>query len=267
MQISYKTKPTRINIGGIRIFKSPKNQSKLWRTADNEALVQIDCLSYMYIIKTDQIKLLTMKTKSTIILLALVAGTFAAGNMKNKLAQMNSKTLAQNSNGGDLQLNEDICNLSFGDLPSVELPECPCQFSELPGLGAGLNTGYSQEALVLQQNLLSTVPDTQYSQICQSNCCACEEEAHASYANEAKNRTFVIQGSISVLETLRKIEAGQARENSQGVSEKQTICQTNNAQGGLGSSQDCLTASVCPPELGSHNGGSTNGGVGTSLKQ
>jgi hypothetical protein len=77
-----------------------------------------------------------------------------------------------------------------------------------------LNSGFSQEALALQQSLLTAVPDTQYSQICQTNCCSCEAEAHASYDKEEKNRTFVISGSISVLETLRKIESGQARENS-----------------------------------------------------
>jgi len=111
---------------------------------------------------------------------------------------------------------------------------------------------------------LSSVPDTQFSQICQSNCCACEEEAHASYQNEAKNRTFVIQGSISVLETLSKIEAGQARENSQGRSEKDTICQTNNNQGGLGASQECLTASVCPPSL-SQGSGVKSGSTGIAF--
>lgn len=168
--------------------------------------------------------------KSIVILFALAAGTLASGNMKQKLAQMNAKNLAQNVNKGSLGLGEgENCQINFGELPNVQLPECPCQFTNLPGLGAGLNQGYSQEALVLQQNLLSSIPDTQYSQICQSNCCACEEEAHASYQNEAKNRTFVIQGSISVLETLSRVEAGQARENSQGISEKQTVCQTNNA--------------------------------------
>lgn len=30
--------------------------------------------------------------------------------------------------------------------PPFDLPQCTCQFSELPLLGAGVNTGYSQEA-------------------------------------------------------------------------------------------------------------------------
>lgn len=77
--------------------------------------------------------------KSTVLLFALVAGTFAAGNMKTKLAQMNAKNLAQNNNqGGNLNLGAgEGCDISFGELPSVSLPECPCQFSNIPGLGAG----------------------------------------------------------------------------------------------------------------------------------
>lgn len=36
----------------------------------------------------------------------------------------------------------------LGELPITlpSLPECPCEFAELPGLGAGVNTGYSAEA-------------------------------------------------------------------------------------------------------------------------
>ncbi|CDW76381.1 UNKNOWN [Stylonychia lemnae] len=225
-------------------------------------------------------------TSKAVILMALIAGTFAATNIQKKLGQMNAKNLAQNAGGGSLggdvggDWNCDLSNL--GQIPDIELPECPCNlkiyqaqvmqieikmvnFTQLPGLGAGTNTGFSQEALALQQSLLTQIPDTQYSQICQSNCCACEEEAHAAYQNEAKNRTFVISGSISVLETLRKIESGQARENSQGQSEKSTICQTNNAQGGLGAGQECLTASVCPPSVQSGGGAVHQGGVGFAI--
>lgn len=53
-------------------------------------------------------------------------------------------------------------------------------------------------------------------------------------------------GSISVLETLSKRDYGQAREKSEGRSEKDTVCQTNNAQGGLGAGPNCVTVSVCP---------------------
>jgi len=49
-----------------------------------------------------------------------------------------------------------------------------------------------------------------------------------------------------VLETLRIQDQGAAREKSQGFSEKDTICQTNNAEGGLGAGQDCVEVKVCP---------------------
>jgi len=102
---------------------------------------------------------------------------------------------------------------------------------------------------------LASVPDTQYSQICQSNCCACEEEVHAGYTNQKKKRTFDIEGSISVLETLRVQDAGRARENSKGFSEKNTICQTNNAEGGLGAGDECIEVKVCPIETNLSSGG------------
>lgn len=45
--------------------------------------------------------------KSIVILFALAAGTLASGNMKQKLAQMNAKNLAQNVNkGSNLNLGE-----------------------------------------------------------------------------------------------------------------------------------------------------------------
>lgn len=67
-----------------------------------------------------------------------------------------------------------------------------------------------------------------------------------------------------MLETLRIQEQGRARENSQGYSEKDTICQTNNAEGGLGAGQDCVEVKVCPLEtnLGSGKGGKQ---LGTAL--
>lgn len=161
---------------------------------------------------------------------------------------MKAKNLAQETDGGAVQSYDDWCEGSLTELPPVQLPECPCEFTNLPGLGSGLNNGYRTEAEAIQAEFLASVPDTQYSQICQSNCCACEEEAHAGYTNARKNRTFTIAGSISVLETLRIQEQGRARENSEGFSEKNTICQTNNAEGGLGAGQDCVEVKVCPLE-------------------
>ena len=108
---------------------------------------------------------------------------------------------------------------------------------------------------------MQSVPDTQYSQICQSNCCSCEEEAHAAYTNARNNRTFTLSGSISLLETLRVQEQGRGRENSQGYSEKDTICQTNNAEGGLGAGNECITLQSCPIETNLQSNGGKQLGV------
>ena len=70
-------------------------------------------------------------------------------------------------------------------------------------------------------------------------------------------------GSISVLETLSKRDYGQAREKSEGRSEKDTVCQTNNAQGGLGAGPDCINVSVCPTS-GSVQGVLGSGGSSAS---
>lgn len=161
-------------------------------------------------------------------------------NAKN-LAEIEVKpVLAEAENGW--------CEGQLTELPPVQLPDCPCEFQPLPGLGAGINEGFRTEAEAYQAQFLASTPDTQYSQICQSNCCACEEEVHAGYTNQKKNRTFTIAGSISVLETLRVQEAGRARENSEGFSEKNTICQTNHAEGGLGAGEECIEVKVCPIE-------------------
>jgi hypothetical protein len=103
---------------------------------------------------------------------------------------------------------------------------------------------------VYQESNLKIVADTQYSQICQSNCCECAEEAHSSVATQQKNRTFSISGSIQVLENLYLQECGEAAEESYGRAEKDSICQRNNAQGGFGANLGCAVVQACPPNLG-----------------
>jgi hypothetical protein len=46
------------------------------------------------------------------------------------------------------------------------LPECPCEFSELPGLGAGNLQANSREAEVRSLSRVQQVPDTSYNQVC-----------------------------------------------------------------------------------------------------
>ena len=134
------------------------------------------------------------------------------------------------------------------NLPSLDV-SCPCTFHQLPGLGAGLSQGYQQHVEATQVQELAATPDTEYNQICQTNCCECAEAAHAALAIQAKNRTFTIQGAISVLERVYLAERERSAENSESVSEKQTVCVTNNQNGGLGADQQCITVEVCPPGL------------------
>lgn len=79
-----------------------------------------------------------------------------------------------------------------------------------------------------------TIPDRRFDQICQTNCCECAEAAHAALAIQAKNRTFTIQGAISVLERVYLAERERAAENSESFAQKETVCVTTNANGGLG---------------------------------
>jgi len=155
---------------------------------------------------------------------------------------MSAKNLAQVEGGG----NSD---LQLGAIEIEDL-ECPCPFSELPGLGNGLSQGFEQRGEATQVTQLSAVPDTQFNQICQTNCCECAEAAHAALAIQAKNRTFTIAGSISVLEEVFFAERQRAAENSVSRSEKDTVCVTTNENGGLGATPACIHLEVCPPELG-----------------
>lgn len=189
-----------------------------------------------------------------IILLALFAGVIAAApqnSLKTRLGQKEIKNLAQseivNLGASDA---DSSCEL---DTSSLRLPalnvECPCDFHTLPGLGAGLSQGYQQHAEATQVSELASVPDTQYNQICQTTCCECAEAAHAALAVQAKNRTFTIQGAISVLERVYLAERERSAENSESVAEKKTVCVTTNENGGLGADQQCITVEVCPPGL------------------
>ena len=190
-----------------------------------------------------------------ILLVALFAGIIAASpaSLKNRLGQKNIKNLAEVPTTIVTSVGEGempTCEISGAglNLPSLDV-ECPCNFSQLPGLGAGISQGYKQHAEASQVTELNAVPDTQYNQICQTNCCECAESAHAALAIQAKNRTFTIQGAISVLERVYIAERERAAENSESFAEKDTVCVTTNENGGLGADQECITVQACPPGL------------------
>lgn len=77
--------------------------------------------------------------KKSVVIAALLAGAFASSTVKNRLGQMNAKQLAQESGSTGTGSGSDWCPDGILELPAVELPECPCNFTELPGLGAGTN--------------------------------------------------------------------------------------------------------------------------------
>lgn len=85
-----------------------------------------------------------MFAKNTVLLMALMAGAFAAPTLKTRLAQ----TSAQGAGGVGGGFED--CNIPLAQIPPINLPECPCNFTTLPGLGAGVNQGYSAEAQALQ---------------------------------------------------------------------------------------------------------------------
>jgi hypothetical protein len=177
-----------------------------------------------------------------IVLLALFAGVIAAApqnSLKTRLGQRAATNLAQSeitnlgneagAAAGATSESQCTCDVNSENLslPALNV-ECPCAFHTLPGLGAGLSQGYQQHAEATQVSELAAVPDTQYNQICQTNCCECAEAAHAALAIQAKNRTFTIQGAISVLERVYLAERERSAENSESVAEKQTVCVTSN---------------------------------------
>jgi len=115
--------------------------------------------------------------RNTILLVALFAGAIAAApqtqpTLKNRLGQMSAKNLAQVENvsaaagasaessssssagasvsagaGGDFsgcQVPADLGSIQLGSL------ECPCNFTQLPGLGAGLSQAFEQRAEATQ---------------------------------------------------------------------------------------------------------------------
>lgn len=133
----------------------------------------------------------------------------------------------------------------------------------MASLGAAQYSTQAQNIQAFQAVALTEVPDTAFNQICQTNCCECAESAEAAIAVQQKNRTFTINGSISVIEEVEYAERERAAEQSQGQSQKQVVCETNQASnGGLG--LGCASVNLCPQGVGSSLGGALGSSTGLS---
>ena len=159
------------------------------------------------------------------------------------------------SEGGNGGNGKEVCVTP----PEVVTPpsggaECACEFSgNLPGLGAGVAQGYEQRSEVRQGQYLASTPDTAFTKICQSESCECGSGQHQEASSGSKTRKFVISGSIDIEESISFSESGSHSDSQSSKYEKNTVCQTNNQNGGLGQAQECLSVQVCP------NGGSGSG--------
>ena len=86
----------------------------------------------------------SIKMRNTIILVALFAGAIIAAptsTLKKSLGQMSAKNLAQTEwNMDNVSTGMEFENCEIPDLSGFvnnTLLECPCNFSQLPGLGGG----------------------------------------------------------------------------------------------------------------------------------
>jgi hypothetical protein len=100
----------------------------------------------------------SIKMRNTIVLVALFAGAIIAAptsTLKKSLGQMSAKNLAQ-TEGGDWSMGDwtgsGFENCTVPDLSGVidnaTLLECPCNFSQLPGLGGAQSQGFEQRGEV-----------------------------------------------------------------------------------------------------------------------
>lgn len=202
-----------------------------------------------------------MNSRKTIVLVALLGAAFAAPSLKNKLNQVNAKNLAQYGGEetpvGSGSGSGDSCLVDINDLHLPALGECTIGSAPLPGLGSGENGGLQTTVLQSSVLQLSQVPDTAYSQVCRSNCAECGQSSHAAIAAKSKNRTFTIEGAISVIESVRYCETDYAAEQSASEAEKDTYCVLNNLGPGLGDTPNCTEWDVCveyPQPVGHGNG-------------
>jgi len=177
--------------------------------------------------------------QKTIALIALFGYTMAATGLKQRLAQTTVRD-------GDLTMTPPPA--------AAGVPECSC---ELPGeevgshfpetLGSGLLASWTGSAVQSTAESVVSVPDTEFTSECESACCACNAADHASESSATRKRTYVIDGSICVTETIEMTESGNGSEQSVGHSHKATACLTQN-ESGSGDMPPGVEVCLCSPD-------------------
>jgi hypothetical protein len=154
-----------------------------------------------------------LKMKQILVLLGLTAAAMAAP-LRQRLAQ------AKTSDGG---AGSGILDCS------CDLPGAPG--AGFPAPGQGQYNNYGSGSSISQAAAVTTIPDTEWTSQCESDCCACNAGEHSSTAAAARSRHYDITGSISVAESVEYVESGNASEESVGHSQKATACMVANQNG------------------------------------
>jgi len=176
--------------------------------------------------------------QKTIALIALFGYTMAATGLKQRLAQTT--------------VRED--EVVMTPPPTAGIPECECDLdtaavgSHFPEtLGSGLLASWTGSAVQSTAESVVSVPDTEFTSECESACCACNAADHASESSATRKRTYVIDGSICVTETIEMTESGNGSEQSVGHSHKATACLTQN-ESGSGDMPPGVEVCLCSPD-------------------
>jgi hypothetical protein len=174
--------------------------------------------------------------QKTIALIALFGYTMAATGLKQRLAQTTVR--------------------GEGEMPPAGsgVPECSC---DLPGepvghiipdtLGAGILPSWTGSAVQTTAESIVSIPDTAFESECESACCACNAADHVSESSATRKRTYDINGSICVTETIEMTESGNGSEQSVGHSHKATACVTENSSG-AGEMPPGVEVCLCTPD-------------------
>lgn len=196
-----------------------------------------------------------MRTSVIVLAALLGAVAFAEPTLKQKLGQ--SKKLAQTRQGEldcDVEITAQAEELAALTVSEPTLDWCECDDEELPGLGAGVQSGTSLRAEVNQLTTISSTPDVSQSSECLTNCCACNEANGEQRINAQRVRHFCIAGDISVTEDIEFHELSHAQEATAGIAHKESLCVLNN-QGSDDLGDICIEdVSACPPDENGEGG-------------